>query len=189
MEKIEVVAGRMEAQLKELGAKLDRLEADSARLGPEARTNYGKQVGDLEAQIRAWGERIDKIVVEAGTAAAPVIALEAPALIVPNAAAPESSANRGADMAEVEMQLNAWSLKLNELGATYGGEGAAHDGFHIRVDELRAHYASVQDKYIACGKAGANGAFAAFRVSIAGEWDTLEAGFKDLLPQPAPLRS
>jgi hypothetical protein len=57
----EVEVGKMEAQLKQWGVKLDDLVAKADQAGTEAKADYRKHIDDLRAKYQAAESKLDEL--------------------------------------------------------------------------------------------------------------------------------
>ena len=61
MEKMEPHVGKMEAQLRQWGAKLDELLATAEAAGTEAKADYRKHIDELRAKHQAAQAKLDEL--------------------------------------------------------------------------------------------------------------------------------
>ncbi len=61
MQAHEAHVGKMEAQLKQWGAKLDELVAKTKEVGAEAKVEYRKGIDDLKAKHQAAQAKLDEL--------------------------------------------------------------------------------------------------------------------------------
>jgi peptidoglycan hydrolase CwlO-like protein len=61
MEKTEDKVGKLEAQLKQWGARLDELVAKADRAGTAARIDNRKRIDDLKAKVHAAQAKLDEV--------------------------------------------------------------------------------------------------------------------------------
>ena len=191
MENTSVHAGVMETQLRQWGAKLDQLGAEAVAAGASARADHRARLDEIGAQLKVWGTKLDEFVAEVMQAGAlAIVKLKGDAPTATECGAqPDPRACTGKryeDSAAIESQLKIWKLQLDALAVGYGRDGAAHDGYHIHIDDLRTRYAAVQARLVKFNGTPTSGEpWEAFRAAIAADWSALEAGCKSLPPQSA----
>jgi peptidoglycan hydrolase CwlO-like protein len=61
METREAHVGKMETQLKQLGAKLDELVAKAGEAGTEAKSDYRKRIDDLKSKHQTAQSKLDEL--------------------------------------------------------------------------------------------------------------------------------
>ena len=95
----------------------------------------------------------------------------------------EDTDERNAQLAEMEVQLDAWSSRLEQLLAEALEAGApTDDPTRVRLGELRVRLDTLKGRLHAFGDPpGAEGRLDAFRSSVQAEWTALGAGLADLL--------
>jgi len=61
METMEAHVGKMESQLKQLGAKLDAIVAKAEGFGAEAKAEHGRRIDDLKAKQKVARAKLDEL--------------------------------------------------------------------------------------------------------------------------------
>ena len=206
MEHSEAHVGKIAAQLQEWGVELDALMLQAKQAGAEAKAEYRTRIDEMESQLEQWGAKLEQLVAEmkevgaeAKTAlrekhrAAKELLDELKAVAAKKWEGPKpavvtggndpagDAALRQTEVAQLEAQLKAWAMQLDALVVGLSTHGAAHDGYHARIDGLRARLAVVQAKLGEfTSPSGPHWSWADFAATVVEDRAALETGFKDL---------
>ncbi len=163
MSEKESTLGRIEVQLREWGAAVERLRAKVDEDVAEAKKKYYERLEDLrdeiEEQVGKWGSQIDRLRSEAGEAAT------------------ETQAVLRELRDKIEAELRGWGPEIAELRAR---AGRAESEARRLADELKARQKALKEG-LSRLKTKSGAAWGDVRVGLGKAWEELKPALQSAI--------
>jgi hypothetical protein len=192
MSTMDAHVNRMVKQLELWGAMIDGLSLAADDAGTVTKFDYLQRIAALKMKQRIAQVKIDELkLVGIEHWEEYRIGIETAWSDLDDAIRVEYLAKHTSNVAKIEMkvanveaQLHAWSLQLEEIVKGFSVKGIkSRDPYHVHIDSLRMRHAKVQTKLDEFNHPAENcELWKTFSATIADDWNTLDEGLKDLKP-------